>query len=72
MVAGRGVCMVAGGGAWDMMTYGDTINEWAARILLECILVSFNIRPVWNVIPLVDKVLQTYKLERHLRFFILN
>ena len=49
-----GACMVAPGGctwlllggghAWDMMRYGDTINEWAVRILLECILVYFNFR----------------------------
>ena len=46
----RGVCMVApgGGGVWllrvgghasDTTRYGDTINERAVRILLECILV---------------------------------
>ena len=36
----RGVCMVAPGGhAWDMTRYGDTVNEQAVRILLECILV---------------------------------
>ena len=36
----RGACMVAwGGGAWDTTRYGDTINERAVRILLECILV---------------------------------
>ena len=42
-----GVCMVKGGMcgevgvcAWDMTRYGDTINEPAVRILLECILVS--------------------------------
>ena len=35
-----GACMVAPGGhAWDMMRYGDTVNERAVRILLECILV---------------------------------
>ena len=34
-----GACMVALGGAWDMMRYGDTINERAVCILLECILV---------------------------------
>ena len=28
-----------GGHAWDTTRYGDTINEWAVRILLECILV---------------------------------
>ena len=27
------------GGAWDTTRYGDTINERAVRILLECILV---------------------------------
>ena len=36
----RGACMVAlGGCAWDTTRYGDTINERAVRILLECILV---------------------------------
>ena len=40
VVAPRGVCMVAlGGCAWDTTRYGDTINERAVRILLECILV---------------------------------
>ena len=29
-----------GGHAWDTTRYGDTINERAVRILLECILVS--------------------------------
>ena len=41
----RGACVVAPGGggyAWDMMRYGDTINERAVRILMEeCILVYF-------------------------------
>ena len=32
------------GHAWDMTSYGDTINERAVRILLECILVYFNFR----------------------------
>ena len=37
-----GACVVAPGGghAWDMTRYGDTINERAVRILLECILVN--------------------------------
>ena len=43
-----GACVVAAGGhawllpggcVWDTMRYGATINEWAVRILLECILV---------------------------------
>ena len=41
----RGVCVVppGGGHAWDTTRYGDTINERAVRILLECILVlTFN------------------------------
>ena len=36
MVAGG--CVV-GGHAWDTTRYGDTINERAVLILLECILV---------------------------------
>ena len=49
VVAARGACVVAPwevcvwllpGGAWDTTRYGDTINEPAVRILLECILVS--------------------------------
>ena len=41
VVAPRGACMVAAGGGhvWDTTRYGDTINERAVRILLECILV---------------------------------
>ena len=44
----QGGCMVApgggmrdcsGGSAWDTTRYGDTVNERAVRILLECILV---------------------------------
>ena len=38
-----GACMVAPGGGhtWDTTRYGDTVNERAVRILLECILVLF-------------------------------
>ena len=32
--------LLLGGHVWDTMRYGDTINEQAVRILLECILVS--------------------------------
>ena len=54
----RGVCMVAPGGhvwllpggrAWDTTRYGDTVNERAVRILLECILVYLCIPPCSNV-----------------------
>ena len=37
-----GACVIApgrGGPAWDTTRYGDTVNERAVRILLECILV---------------------------------
>ena len=34
------VWLLLGGHAWDTTRYGDTINEQAVRILLECILVS--------------------------------
>ena len=50
VVAPGGACVVAPGGhvhgcsggghAWVMTRYGDTINERAVRILLECILVA--------------------------------
>ena len=51
MVAPGG-CVVAPGGvhgcsqgghAWDMTRYGDTTDERAVRILLECILVINNV-----------------------------
>ena len=50
-VVAQGACMVALGGhvwllregcVWDTMRYGDTVNERAVRILLECILVLEN------------------------------
>ena len=45
VVAPGGACVVAPRGcAWDTMRYGDTINERAVRILLECILVSLKVR----------------------------
>ena len=34
------VWLLPGGHAWDMMRYGDMINEWVVHILLECILVT--------------------------------
>ena len=40
LLLGGCVWLLPGGHAWDTMTYGDTINEQAVRILLECILVS--------------------------------
>ena len=32
--------LLRGGHAWDTTRYGDTVNERAVRILVECILVS--------------------------------
>ena len=40
VVAARGAWLLPGGGACDTTRYGDTINERAVRILLECILVD--------------------------------
>ena len=51
----RGECMVAlGGHVWDTMRYGDTINEQAVRILLECILVFSNIVILWALKSFID------------------
>ena len=51
MVAPGCVCMVAPGGgcAWDTTRYGDTVDERAVRILLECILVRivFTVDKQW-------------------------
>ena len=49
MCGKRGACMAKGGyvwqrgHAWDTTRYGDTVNKWAVRILLEWILVSFDL-----------------------------
>ena len=41
VLAPGGVHACSGGGrAWDTTTHGDTVNERAVRILLECILVA--------------------------------
>ena len=43
-------CVAKGGRAYDATTYGDTINERAVRILLECILVlDILIVSNWNL-----------------------
>ena len=47
-----GACVVAPGGwrAWDMTRYGDTINERAVSILLECVLlVIFSTEKTENI-----------------------
>ena len=44
VVAREGACVVAPGGhVWDTTRYGDTVNEWAVRILLDSILVFSKI-----------------------------
>ena len=48
-----GVCVVASGGggcAWDTTRYGNTVNERAVRILLECILVLSSSIALYNLI----------------------
>ena len=54
-----GTCVVAPGGGhvWDTMRYGDTINERAVLILLECILVIVKIH---FALPFASRVLLTY------------
>ena len=44
------VCGCSGGCAWYTTTHGDTVNELAVRILLECILVSYHIDVVVTAI----------------------
>ena len=47
-----GVCVVAPGGggrAWYTTRYGDTINERAVRILLECILVVIKFQTMLQI-----------------------
>ena len=39
-MCGEGGCVWQRGHAWDTARYGDTINERAVHIILECILVS--------------------------------
>ena len=42
LLLGGCVWLLKGGHVWDMTRYGDTINERAVRILLECILVLLS------------------------------
>ena len=51
MVA-KGGCVAKGGHVWDTTKYGDTINERAVRILLECILV--HLTKILVLIPLLQ------------------
>ena len=44
LLLGRLAWLLRGGNAWDTTRYGDTINEGAVRILLECILVRNSIK----------------------------
>ena len=55
----RGACVVAWGGvrAWDTTRYGDTVNERAVCILLECILVQ-TISSVFNI-PIGTEIMRT-------------
>ena len=57
-VRGRGACVAGGGHVCQILR--DTVNEWAVRILLECILVVLTfsrICPISHVleIPVVSK-----------------
>ena len=39
--------MAKGGHVWDTTRYGDTINERAVRILVECILVNYDVHGIF-------------------------
>ena len=54
---GRGACMV-GGCAWQILR--DMVNEWAVRILLECIL----------VFPVENRSFPTYKVKLSLKCWL--
>ena len=72
----RGVCMVAPGGrawlflgghAWDTTRYGDTVNERAVHILLECILVDTVDIAVIFVLPIPVTLLLTFFLPQQIK-----
>ena len=46
--------LLPGGHAWDTMRYGDTINERAVRILLECILVYLLVSIFIRILFLIN------------------
>ena len=55
--SGGGAWLLWGGAALDTTRYGDTVNEWAVRILLECILV---VCCGWNALPLFFLLMFVY------------
>ena len=61
LLGGMCGCSWGGGHAWDTTSYGDTINERAVRILLECILVGKSFLSILRLISVcVNKPLQSY------------
>ena len=44
LLLGGHAWLLWGGHVWDTTRYEDTVNEWAVRILLECILVVCYVR----------------------------
>ena len=44
-----------GGHAWDTTRYGDTVNERAVRILLECILIFKKFQGTSKIFAKIDK-----------------
>ena len=45
----------------DTTRYGDTVNEWAVHILLECILVSFCRKPSRENKGKLPKIIENLK-----------
>ena len=62
-----GHAWLLGGHMWDMTRYGDTVNEQAVHILLECILVlqASVILPTWGRGVSQHALGQTPTLGRH-------
>ena len=54
LLQGGRVWLLLGGHAWDMTRYGDTINERAVCILLECILVERKILVLNSLILIIS------------------
>ena len=48
-------CSWGRGHVWDMMRYGDTVNERAVRILLECILLSLDNQVLFQIFTFVKR-----------------
>ena len=74
---GRGAAYMAGGHAChtsppaDTTRYGDTVNEWAVRIILECILLQNMFPLTQNWIRIVRAFINTRLLiHKHVKISV--